>query len=172
MTYRSESTLFSNPSAVLPNIDPATPVREVMTAPVHVILEDDYLYHGVAEMRRRKLRHMPVVSRRGGVVGVLNLHEALTTAAGQIVDQIDRLSHGANRDGLLATQRQTIDRFDRQYVPQVAYTTGDIDAHDIAVDADGRPVFVSTLFSCLATNSDSPLWLPLGKRERRGRCRD
>jgi len=56
------------------------------------------------------------------------------------------------------------DGFDRLYVPRVAYTTGDLDVHDIAVDGDGRVVFVNTLFSCLATVSDRhsfvPLWVP------------
>ncbi len=54
--------------------------------------------------------------------------------------------------------------FDRLFVPRVAYTTGDLDIHDIGVLADGRPIFVNTLFSCLATVSDdasfSPLWRP------------
>ncbi|MBT5415161.1 MAG: TIGR03032 family protein [Rhodospirillaceae bacterium] len=54
--------------------------------------------------------------------------------------------------------------YDRLYVPQAGYTTGDIDAHDIAVGRDGRPIFVNTLFSCLATVSEShsfrPVWRP------------
>lgn len=53
---------------------------------------------------------------------------------------------------------------DRWYVPQMAYTTGDIDVHDVAVDGDGEPVFVSTLFSCIARpdprHSFQPLWKP------------
>lgn len=53
---------------------------------------------------------------------------------------------------------------DRWYVPQLAYTTGDIDVHDVAVDAQGEPVFVATLFSCLAQPdprfSLRPLWHP------------
>ncbi|HKP23622.1 MAG TPA: TIGR03032 family protein [Dongiaceae bacterium] len=54
--------------------------------------------------------------------------------------------------------------YDRVYVPQLAYTTGDIDIHDVALDSDGRPVFANTLFSCLATVSEGksfrPLWRP------------
>jgi uncharacterized protein (TIGR03032 family) len=54
--------------------------------------------------------------------------------------------------------------YDRLYVPRVGYTTGDVDAHDIAVGANGEPVFVNTLFSCLATVSErhsfTPLWRP------------
>ncbi len=54
--------------------------------------------------------------------------------------------------------------YDVAYVPRVGYTTGDIDVHDIAVDANGRVVFVCTLFGCLATLSErasfQPLWRP------------
>jgi uncharacterized protein (TIGR03032 family) len=56
------------------------------------------------------------------------------------------------------------DGFDRLYVPRRAYTTGDLDVHDVAVDASGRVVFVNTAYSCLATLSErysfAPLWQP------------
>ena len=56
------------------------------------------------------------------------------------------------------------DGYDRMFVPQVAYTTGDLDIHDLALDQAGRPVFANTLFSCLATISEAksfrPLWRP------------
>ena len=59
---------------------------------------------------------------------------------------------------------QLANGYDRLYVPQVGYTTGDIDIHDVAVDGDGRVIFVNTLFSCLATLSEThsfiPLWQP------------
>lgn len=55
-------------------------------------------------------------------------------------------------------------QYDRLYVPRVGWTTGDVDAHDIGIAADGRPIFVNTLFSCLATVSEThsfvPLWRP------------
>ena len=66
--------------------------------------------------------------------------------------------------------------FDRLYVPQVGWTTGDMDAHDIALDADGRPVFVNTLFSCLAAPSESHsfrvVWKPpfISKLAAEDRC--
>ena len=44
------------------------------------------------------------------------------------------------------------------------HTTGDLDAHDIALDRGGRPVFAATAFNCLATldprASFAPLWRP------------
>ena len=59
---------------------------------------------------------------------------------------------------------QTHEGYDRLYVPRVAWTTGDIDAHDVAVDGAGRVMFVNTLFSCIATvceqHSFLPLWHP------------
>jgi uncharacterized protein (TIGR03032 family) len=59
---------------------------------------------------------------------------------------------------------QLANGYDRVYVPKLGYVTGDLDIHDIAVDRDGRAVFVNTLFGCLATTSDrysfTPLWKP------------
>jgi uncharacterized protein (TIGR03032 family) len=59
---------------------------------------------------------------------------------------------------------QRHDGYDRLYVPRLAWTTGHLDAHDVAVDGSGRVVFVNTLFSCLATVSERhsfvPLWQP------------
>ena len=54
--------------------------------------------------------------------------------------------------------------YDRLYVPVQSHVTGDIDIHDVAVDENGRVVFLNTLFSCLATTSPTqsfePLWQP------------
>src|SRR5262245_32548364 len=81
---------------------------------------------------------------------------------------------------------ETHQGYDRAYVPQLGWTTGDLDVHDIAVagngghdiaiDTAGRPVFVNTLFSCLATVSDThsfaPLWRPpfISKLAAEERC--
>lgn len=71
---------------------------------------------------------------------------------------------------------QQQDGFDRLYVPQVGHTTGDLDIHDMAVDRDGRLVFVNTLFGCLATlsatHSFKPLWRPtfISKLAAEDRC--
>ncbi len=66
--------------------------------------------------------------------------------------------------------------YDRLYVPQVGYTTGDLDIHDVSVEASGRVVFVNTLFGCLATTSEThsfvPLWQPpfLSRLAAEDRC--
>ena len=74
------------------------------------------------------------------------------------------------------TDKQVYQGYDRLYVPQIGYTTGDLDIHDIAVDSKGKVIFVNTLFSCLATNSDRhsfiPLWQPpfVSKLAAEDRC--
>lgn len=67
-------------------------------------------------------------------------------------------------ENALPTGHRAPNGYDRLYVPQLGYTTGDIDLHDIALDRAARPVFVNTLFSCLAapseTHSFRSLWKP------------
>ena len=56
--------------------------------------------------------------------------------------------------------------YDCLYVPQVGYVTGDLDIHDIAVTGSSgghQVVFINTLFSCLATVSDTHSFVPLWK---------
>lgn len=71
---------------------------------------------------------------------------------------------------------ETHNGYDRMYVPQVAWTTGDLDIHDVAVDRSRQPVFVNTLFGCVATVSEEfsfkPLWQPpfLSKLAAEDRC--
>jgi len=57
------------------------------------------------------------------------------------------------------------DGYDRLFVPQLSYFTADIDVHDVVLpDGSDQPVFVNTLFSCLATVSQDasfkPIWKP------------
>jgi len=71
---------------------------------------------------------------------------------------------------------QNISGYDRAYLPINGHTTGDLDIHDVAIDASGRVVFVNTLFSCLATLDDGfsfvPLWQPsfISKLAAEDRC--
>ena len=73
-------------------------------------------------------------------------------------------------------QGQASDGYDRLYVPQMGYVTGDLDIHDLAMNGEGRVVFVNTLFSCLATCSEdhsfNPLWQPsfISKLAAEDRC--
>ncbi len=59
---------------------------------------------------------------------------------------------------------QSYQGYDTLFVPHLGWTTGDVDAHEIGMDANGEPVFVNTLFSCLArpsvTCNFDVLWKP------------
>ena len=44
--------------------------------------------------------------------------------------------------GQLATQQNT--GYERLYVPRMSHTTGDVDAHELGVDANDRLIFVNT----------------------------
>jgi len=53
--------------------------------------------------------------------------------------------------------------YDRLYVPRVAHVTGDVDAHDVSLIADGGVVFANTRFSCLSRPSERYSFLPVWK---------
>jgi len=59
---------------------------------------------------------------------------------------------------------ESVEGYDRYYFPMVGQTTGDLDIHDMAIGKDGKPLFISARFSCLATTSEQyhfkPLWMP------------
>ncbi len=54
--------------------------------------------------------------------------------------------------------------FDHCFVPRLSYTTGPLDAHELAVNGDGDLLFVNTRFNCIAKpsgrHSFEPVWMP------------
>lgn len=56
---------------------------------------------------------------------------------------------------------RTWEGHDRLYAPRLAWMTGALHAHDVAVDGKGGVVFVNTMFSCLALPSGGYSFLPL-----------
>jgi CBS domain-containing protein len=76
------------------------PVEALATRPVVAVREDDRLYKAVGLMRRRRLRHMPVVDAAGAPRGALELHEALAAAVGPLAADIDLLTHEDSLEGL------------------------------------------------------------------------
>lgn len=79
-------------------------------------------------------------------------------------------------DNVMAAGQTTADGFDALYAPHAAWVTGDLDAHDVAFGTDGRPLFVNTMFSCIASVSDGhsfrPVWKPrfISKLAAEDRC--
>jgi signal-transduction protein with cAMP-binding, CBS, and nucleotidyltransferase domain len=77
-----------------------TPVRLIMSSPVVTIDQDDYLFRAIALMRRRKLRHIPVLDANGSLSGMLDLHQALGASVENLLALIDRLTHEESLRGL------------------------------------------------------------------------
>jgi uncharacterized protein (TIGR03032 family) len=79
-------------------------------------------------------------------------------------------------ENVVVSGQLTSEGYDRLYVPQVGYTTGDVDTHDIVVTDEGQVVFANTLFNCLATishtHSFAPIWKPrfISKLAAEDRC--
>lgn len=67
-------------------------------------------------------------------------------------------------DNIMAPGQALPDGTDASFAPHQAWITGDLDIHDVGFDGDDRPIFVNTLFNCLATASDGysfkPVWTP------------
>lgn len=65
---------------------------------------------------------------------------------------------------------------DKVFIPRQAFTTGDLDAHDISKDDNGDIVFVNTRYNCIAKISEKysfkPLWIPpfISKMVSEDRC--
>jgi uncharacterized protein (TIGR03032 family) len=76
--------------------------------------------------------------------------------------------------GQLANQQSL--HYERLYVPRMSHTTGDIDAHELAIDGKDELIFVNTKYSCLATldvvHSFKPVWKPpfISKLAPEDRC--
>lgn len=56
-------------------------------------------------------------------------------------------------ENVLETNELANGRFDACYVPRTVHVTGRLDAHDVGVDRNGKPIFVNTRYNCLATPS-------------------
>ena len=79
-------------------------------------------------------------------------------------------------DNVMAGSPAMDNGIDASFVPHQTWITGDVDVHDIGFGADGKPLFVNTLFNCIATVSDGysfkPLWQPpfISKMAAEDRC--
>ena len=81
------------------NADQDQPARDIMSAPVRTIGDDDALFIAIARMRRLGHRHMPVVDSDGHLCGILDLHETMVRASGDLVSRIDKLTRDDSIDG-------------------------------------------------------------------------
>lgn len=98
------------------------------------------------------------------VVSAANFSMAMGLAASSQRIHLGTRSEIWRLENILRPDEIANDIFDRFYAPRTADLTGDINIHELAIDADDRVIFVNTRFSCLATLSAThafkPLWKP------------
>lgn len=114
-------------------LDPETPVSDVMSTPVIAIQNTDYLYHAVAFMRRRGLRHIPVLNEEGIVCGMLSLSEALSFLSEQTLELMRMLTDEETLEGLRAVKTAQAELAEALFadsvpVPEVQSLLTDINA--------------------------------------------
>lgn len=113
--------------------------------------------------------------------GSISFNQQNFTRAMGLYSQPDRLYLGSlsqiwRLENMLRPGELGNDAFDAVYVPRNAQTTGDVDVHELGVDAKGRVIFVNTRYSCLATldtrYSFKPIWKPpfISKLAGEDRC--
>ncbi len=105
-------------------------------------------------------------NREGGI----NVHQAgMPKPMGLCIEDDGSLTMTAGFqimrfENVLEADQQINNQFDACYVPRTVYVTGHLDAHDVGVDKQGRPIFVNTRYNCLATVSTrhrfGVLWKP------------
>lgn len=68
-------------------------------------------------------------------------------------------------ENAMQSGQKTDEGYDAVYVPQASFFTGDLDIHDFTISDKGEPIFVNTLFNCLATVSTTHSFVPVWKPE-------
>lgn len=67
-------------------------------------------------------------------------------------------------ENVLEPDQRINNQFDACYVPRMVHVTGNLDAHDVGIDSQGKPLFVNTRYNCLATvsprHSFEMVWKP------------
>jgi len=67
-------------------------------------------------------------------------------------------------ENVLKADQRINQTYDACFMPRLQYVTGQLDAHDVGITAEGDVIFVNTRFNCLATvsqrHSFRPVWRP------------
>jgi CBS domain-containing protein len=67
------------------------PVSAIMTADVHTCLVDDSVQSLMSEMTERRIRHLPVVDRRGALTGIVSIGDVVKSQIAQLEFERDQL---------------------------------------------------------------------------------
>jgi uncharacterized protein (TIGR03032 family) len=63
-------------------------------------------------------------------------------------------------ENVLAPGQRTADGHDRLFIPRHCSVVGDLNVHDLGLQADGRDLWVNTRYGCLASASETSSFVP------------
>ena len=63
-------------------------------------------------------------------------------------------------ENVLEPGKRTADGHDRLFIPRHCSMVGNVNIHDLGLEADGRDLWVNTRFGCLASTSDTTSFVP------------
>lgn len=102
--------------------------------------------------------------------GGINIHQAaMPKPMGLCLDDQGALTMTAGFqvlrfENVLEPDQRINNQFDACYVPRTVHVTGSLDAHDVGIDEEGKPLFINTRYNCLATvsarHSFEMVWKP------------
>ena len=101
--------------------------------------------------------------------GMVSVHQQLFKRAMGLAWERNRLYLSSymqvwRLENLLPPGKLAEERYDVQLMPRETHITGNLDVHEMAIDAKGRLIFVATEFSCLGVldpvHSLRPIWKP------------
>ena len=102
--------------------------------------------------------------------GGVNIHQSvMPKPMGLCMDGQGGLTLSAHHQimrfrNVLEPEQRINNTFDACYIPRVVNITGQLDAHDVGIDRDGRAIFINTRYNCIATTSErhsfAELWRP------------
>ena len=156
----------------------AEPGAEDGAAPAEEMQVEYSVSAGLAQRLARHTISLAVTSYQSGLLyciglnaqGGTNVHQtAMPKPMGLCLDGETGLAMTAGYqimrfENVLQPDQRINETFDACFVPRRFHVTGQLDAHDVGIDEDGRVIFVNTRYNCLATTSArhsfEPIWRP------------
>ncbi len=159
--------------------DAATaPNAENGAAPAEEMQVEYSVSAGLAQRLARHRISLAVTSYQSGLLyciglnaqGGINVHQTgMPKPMGLCLDGETGLAMTAGYqvmrfENVLQPDQRINETFDACFVPRRVHVIGQLDAHDVGIDEDGRVIFVNTRYNCLATTSArhsfQPVWRP------------
>lgn len=88
----------------------ATPVKDIMTAPVHTLQPDSYLYTALGIMRLRRIRHLAVVDKQR-LVGTISMRTMMDMSSSETLELVEHIAGAESLASLKRARQKSITVF-------------------------------------------------------------